>query len=248
MSQQPQQKKTKTDHESANSNAINLADDILENIFSFLPIKEAVRNGILSRRFRKSWIWNRCLDFDKEFASGLTREEFINIVDQILKLHAAPKVNTFRLFINPIKEFSMVREWINFATMKEVEELDLDFSAGNTNYMLLPHHLLKNGSVRVLKLSLCAFILYPSLNGLRSLTTVVLRQVDLSEKSIEIVLNNCLFIELLELTKCRRLCHLNISAQNLRRFRILKVVDCSNLLYVDIDAPTHSIILGIYEY
>ncbi|XP_043700711.1 putative FBD-associated F-box protein At1g61330 [Telopea speciosissima] len=224
---------------------VTLSDDILEYIFSYLSIKLAIKIGTLSSRFRNSWIYSRNLDFDEEFAEGQSREEFIRIVDRVLKLHMGRKVCRFRLFFDPSEKVLQVDEWIRFAAMKGVEEVDLDFSAGSERILIykIPDFLLDCGSVMVLKLTLCEFM--PpliSFNGFGSLTTLSLSRVDVTDQILHSVFQTCLLLENLDLNKCLELDNLRISARNLRRFKKLKITDCKNLYCLKIDAPTlHSL-------
>ncbi|XP_042516202.1 putative FBD-associated F-box protein At1g61330 [Macadamia integrifolia] len=216
----------------------DLSEDVLEIIFSYLPIKSAVQMGVLSSRFSNSWVYCQNLDFGKNFARGRSTEDFTRIVDQVLNLHLGSKVCTFQLFFDPRQKIRQVEEWIRFAVKKGVEEVDIDFSPGK-NLNLIPDFLLDCGSLKVLRLNFCEF-LRPSFsfNGLLSLTTLSLTRVGITDNIIQSVFNSCLLLENLDLNKCLGIRNLGISAKNLRRFKVLKVTDCYNLSLLYIDAPT----------
>uniref|UniRef100_A0A5B7BFQ6 Uncharacterized protein n=1 Tax=Davidia involucrata TaxID=16924 RepID=A0A5B7BFQ6_DAVIN len=220
-----------------NAVSVNLADDVLENIFSFLPIKQAVKFALLSTRFKNSWLFSRNLYFDKDFARGRPRGEIMKTVNRVFNLHSGSKIQRFRLYFDPTNVESLVECWIKKVTIKVVEELDLDFTQGKEAFKL-SSELLDVESIRVLRLALCELDLPPKLKGLRFLKTLALRKVDVMPGLIKTVFSNCVLLEILELVKCSKIFDLKIVAQNLKKFKVLIVGNCFDILHINIDAPT----------
>ncbi|KAJ4703373.1 FBD-associated F-box protein [Melia azedarach] len=238
---QPAKKRIKRQHDQHHLITANLPDDILEIIFSFLPIKEALRTGLLSPRFRNCWIRSRKLHFDKDFARGRSQENFITIVDKIFNVHAAPTILSLRLYFNPTGVVSIVEEWIKKCVEKGVEELDLNFVEGPNPFVIYSSYLNTN-SLKILKLCHCKVFVPPKLCYLN---TLVLKKVHVRPVLMKTFLENCLLLESLDISKCHTMAHMKIYAENLNKFKELRVGDCGPYtVVIDIDAPT----LRLFHY
>ena len=232
-------------HSNVPSRTVNLVnlpffdvpDDVVGYIFSFLPIKEAVRASTVSSRFKKSWFFNRKLCFDKDFAKRHAQKDFMDIVNRVFDLNMGQNIQTFSLFFDPTGVEDTVENWIQLSIDKGVEELDLNFSLAKVPYKITTDFA-DIETIKILKLCRCELDLLPTFQGLNSLKTLILRRIEINSKSIETVFSNCFSLETLELVKCRRIGHLRILAQKLRRFKALKVGDCLGLCQIEIDAPT----------
>ncbi|RVX08510.1 putative FBD-associated F-box protein [Vitis vinifera] len=215
----------------------DLPYDVVEKIFSFLPIKKVVQLGTVSMRFRNSWFINRKLHFDEDFAKGRGREEIMWILNSVFRHHLGSKIDSFRLYFNHDAMESKAESWIRKSVKKGVEELDLDFRQGKEPFQIVSD-LIDVESIRILKLSFCELHLPLKPKGLCSLNTLVLRKMPASEGLIQTVFANCLLLENLELLHCSKVFHLKISTGKLKRFRELKVVECTDLSSIHISAPT----------
>ena len=215
----------------------DLPYDVVEKIFSFLPIKKVVQLGTVSMRFRNSWFINRKLHFDEDFAKGRGREEIMWILNSVFRHHLGSKIDSFRLYFNHDAMESKAESWIRKSVKKGVEELDLDFRQGKEPFQIVSD-LIDVESIRILKLSFCELHLPLKPKGLCSLNTLVLRKMPASEGLIQTVFANCLLLENLELLNCSKVFHLKISTGKLKRFRELKVVECTDLSSIHISAPT----------
>ncbi|XVF40595.1 hypothetical protein PTKIN_Ptkin01aG0126500 [Pterospermum kingtungense] len=217
--------------------SFGLPDDILINIFSFLPIKEAIQASTVSPKLKQSWFFSRILCFDKEFAKRHTQNGFMDIVNHVFDHHKGPNIDTFSLFFDPTGVEDAVENWIQISIDKGVEVLDLNFSPAKVPYKITTDFA-DIETIKILKLCRCELDLLPTFKGLNSLTIIVLKRIDVKAKSIETLFSNCLSLETLELIKCRKIGHLRILAQNLKRFKALKLGDCLGLCQIEIDAPS----------
>ncbi|KAK9267894.1 hypothetical protein L1049_010331 [Liquidambar formosana] len=240
----PPEKRVRRRHSGVNINNraptnLNVSLDVLEHIFSYFPIKNAVRMGLLCTRLKKSWLYNRNFYFGRDFARGRVRGEIINIVSRIFSVHRGETIRCLRLYIEPAGVETIVECWIKKAIDKHLEELDLDFSLGLSPFKLSAEFL-DIESLTVLKLCFCELDLdLPlNLNGLRFLGTLALRNVSLTEELIENLFGYCMNLEVLELILCDRINLLNIFAEDHRRFKVLKVGECEDIFRIDIYAPT----------
>ncbi|GLT45608.1 hypothetical protein SLA2020_194290 [Shorea laevis] len=215
-----------------------MPEDVIHNIFSFLPIKDAVQTGTVSPKFRRSWQFCRHLNFDTEFARGKARPDYMSIVDRVFALHSGSKIHTLRLCFIPIEVESVVENWIRQAIQKEVEELELNFLQDKTRYKL-PSEFLDVPSLKVLKLCCCEIDLSPDVQGLRLLQTVVLRKIQLKLKMIDTVFKTCNLLESFDVAECYGAAgRLKVFADNLKRFKVLKVGNCKDLSEIQIiNAP-----------
>lgn len=79
----------------------NIPDAILSVIISFLPMKEAVRTSVLSKRWRTLWTYNTHLDFNQKF---MMEHEFQNLVQssQSLPLDFSKFWDNYKLILSKI--------------------------------------------------------------------------------------------------------------------------------------------------
>ena len=215
--------------------------DVLEHIFSFLPIKNATQASILSKRFRDSWIHSRKLIFDKDFFRRLSgRTQFVSIVNRIFNSHVGTDIQLLRLFIDPSDIEQHVVRWVLKAIEKNVQQLDLNFDLSIEPFNL-PYKFLDVPTLRTLNLTYCRINKYPcfQIKGLNFLSTLVLRKVIMDETTINMLVYNCLNLETLDLADCYGVNELKVFVpKDHKRFKVLKVGYCFELLSTEINAPT----------
>ena len=214
-----------------------LPDTIRLQILSLLPRKFAIRTGVLSWRWRDLWRhrWPcaTALIFGEEFSRGLTAEEFVSSVDEILKLRGNKKVEIFHLFFNQGNLCqSNIVSWIEYAISNGVEELYLDFCQG----FKMPNCLLHGDSLTVLSLKYCEFKQPLDFTRLKYLETVSLKHVNVNDKMVADVIADCPFLERLDLRHCPELRSIKVSGRDLR-LKSLIVVNCWKASEIEIFAP-----------
>ncbi|CAI8601767.1 unnamed protein product [Vicia faba] len=98
-------------------------DQLIDKILSYLPIKDAGRTSVLSRKWGKKWSIQPNLVFDKRSVSTLAlehlsiiRHKFLRMIDRVLLLHSGP-INKFKLSnsgsnIMGVNSLADIRRWI----------------------------------------------------------------------------------------------------------------------------------------
>ncbi|XP_043700618.1 F-box/FBD/LRR-repeat protein At1g13570-like [Telopea speciosissima] len=221
----------------------DLPDGILHYILSLLPIRSAVRTGVLSRRWRNlwkhTWINATKLNFDEEFTNAPTPIQFVDTVNHFIHLHNGKKIESFRISFHLHDQHqASVEKWIEFTTLKGMKELDLDFSQGTIqrSFIQLPDFLFNCNSLTHLNLSLCEF--NPPLNffGFSSLETLQLKQVAITDEKLESVISSCPNLKILTLIECFKLHSIRVVGTDLQ-LKSLKVLHCWNTYELEILAP-----------
>ncbi|MQL84470.1 hypothetical protein Taro_016957 [Colocasia esculenta] len=140
----------------------DLPDHILGRILSLMPAKAATQTTILSRRWRDLWEYIWCspttLDFTAEFAAQQTSHEYVRNVNRYLKLHRGKKIHRFLVSLAPDRRFFWdVKQWLEFAAARDVEEISADFTKAQVCLMsvypfTMPTQLFDCLRLRVLRL------------------------------------------------------------------------------------------------
>ncbi|OMO58650.1 hypothetical protein COLO4_34465 [Corchorus olitorius] len=225
-----------------------LPDEVLILILSFMPVKEATRTSVLSRRWEKLWTFSPCLELDgsrelfnirchfwctsynprreKEVLDS-GRLRYINWVNRALESYHACAVDKFRIRFDLNERYRCdIDEWVRFAFEKKVKRFELDLSlyfGGVCN---------KSGSY-----PLCLQTL-PSLSSI-SLTSLVLKQVNVSDEVLDNLISNSPFLECLCVGGSESLIHVRVAS----RFLCLKCVEivmCVNIKSLELHAANLS--------
>ncbi|XP_050290564.1 F-box protein At5g03100-like [Quercus robur] len=198
-----------------------LPDSILLRILSFLPTKDAVETGVLSKRWAYLWTSVPYLLFD--FNHFECTDDFASAVDHTLLLHRASKLTNFSVRFKYKKDLKpRVDLWVRFATAAKVDQLSLDFSPPcyiDLDGYQLPQHLYANEFISELNLSYCK--IFP--NGLlhwSSLKHLCIGQSPLHEDVIRKVLMGSPRLESLELHDCWEFNRLDIVSESLKKLVI----------------------------
>ncbi|VVA93882.1 unnamed protein product [Arabis nemorensis] len=222
-----------------------LPEDMVEHILStFLPIQSFLRSRMVSKRFRKTHIRCRDLDFSGIYSVRRNQLEAVHIVESVFNQHKGSEINRFVMTLNHIGVEDKILSWINTCLGKNIQELELDFSKSK-KVIEIPVNFSAIETLTVLKLWCCKFqIPDNSLKGLKLLKTLSLMRAEVTKDMIDAIFNNCIYLETLELIKCRMSEVLSINARNHKKFKSLVVYSMPKVLEIVLDAPT----LECYNY
>ncbi|KAL7260863.1 hypothetical protein ACSBR1_006516 [Camellia fascicularis] len=98
----------------------NLPESVKETILACLPIQDAVRTSVLSRKWRYTWTKLPQLVFDDTFCSDLfskTKDKLMTIIYQVLLFHHGP-IPKFTLSLSGLKSCSEFDQLIIFVSKK----------------------------------------------------------------------------------------------------------------------------------
>ncbi|MCD7455998.1 hypothetical protein HAX54_030425 [Datura stramonium] len=119
---------TNGDDESNNNLTIYLPEDVIHNIFTFLPIKHAISSSLVAKSFLNSWLYvrNLCFDINFETNCSVNGRDEIPIIDNILSNYLGEKIHRFSLYI-PVstRYLPFLKKWIQHVASKSVEEFEL---------------------------------------------------------------------------------------------------------------------------
>ncbi|RVW44636.1 F-box/FBD/LRR-repeat protein [Vitis vinifera] len=177
----------------------NLPSNIIDNILVRLPIHDAVRTSILSRKWRYKWLTLPQLVFEDSFSEQMTKElgvlseeKLLAAVYQALLLHKGPIVK-FSLAVPEFKSCSSVDHWIHFLSYHEIQEFSLSFSTGSAH--VLPYHIFYFLQLRHLKLRLCQFKPPPAFGGFSRLISLEFISMDFEAGQFGTFISNSPLLE-----------------------------------------------------
>ncbi|KAA8519879.1 hypothetical protein F0562_014211 [Nyssa sinensis] len=232
----------------------SLPDTVLVHILSFLPTKDAIKTTVLSKKWQFLWTLVPTLHFyDPKLLRNGDIHSFVNFIDQTLILHNAPKITKFRLELDYYAVFkSRVNLWVRFAVRREVEELDLDLLGAKVieefygKPYKLPINFCMCSTVTKLSLRYCRFTYRNRTICWKSIKSLSLGYMQLTDALIRDILLGTPVLEVLELRECSGLNRLDINSERLNRLGIYGYGDfCKSDSDLVISAPKLRS-LGIY--
>ncbi|KAF5176536.1 Fbd-associated f-box protein, partial [Thalictrum thalictroides] len=220
--------------------SFNIDEDVVEKIFTYLPVKFVGRIGARLKRFHYSWKFSQYLDFDKDFAECMTQKDYVNTVVCIMMSHQGSKVCRFRLYSDANLDYDLLHNWLDILNKKEAEEIDLDFSPGKKETFVFYGNLIDSETpFKILKLTHCKLKLpFNEMTCWSNLTCITLRRVLLDNNLSIIVSANCYVLEKLILIQCRGIGMLIINAPDHKRLKMLTVARCFEIHEMVIVVPT----------
>ncbi|XP_077231754.1 F-box/FBD/LRR-repeat protein At1g13570-like [Tasmannia lanceolata] len=195
-----------------------LPDNVINAIFEFLPMKDAIHTCILSKKLSQLLMSIPNLEFRDLLLRATTdekRNEFVAIVNKLLE-NRDGAIRSFRLRFSPGRYISYVVCWVIILMQCGVRELDLDFlSDGHGDYEYeLPSCLFSYETLTVLKLRSCIFRPPSSFSGFSSLVTLFLGNMSLSQDLICCLLSKCGLLQSFTLQRCYGFEKIDISDLN----------------------------------
>ncbi|KAM5579026.1 putative FBD-associated F-box protein, partial [Rosa sericea] len=165
---------------------IYVHSDLVEEIFTHLPIRQCVQIGMVAKEFRGTWRKCRNLDFGREFAATQPhRLAYSAAVDHAIESHHKEgKIKTLRLCFDPSGVEFLLEKWVRKSVKKGVEELDLDIFQATVPFCV-PTNAEDRG-----KAERAQALLFGD------------PYVDLTDLIIEAVFENCAHLETFDMADC----------------------------------------------
>ncbi|RWR81201.1 F-box/RNI-like superfamily protein isoform 1 [Cinnamomum micranthum f. kanehirae] len=206
----------------------NLFKDVMDLILVRLPVKDAVRTSILSKKWRYKWVSIPDLVFDKNcLTEGASERECAHVVDQVLLNHVGP-ICKFSC-TNYVPSCSHIDRWIAFLSRNGIKKIIIAMNVLGDLYDV-PSSIFNCQELYHLELHLCTLKVPPTFKGFENLLVLDLdvyisdgharwkQNVSMSEDHIAFLIAKCPRLERLKLiTSAFHHC-LNIHAPSLRCF------------------------------
>ncbi|TVT98466.1 hypothetical protein EJB05_56231, partial [Eragrostis curvula] len=226
-------------------------EDILHHIHSLVPLRDAARIACVSRTFLSSWRCFPNLAFSYEslglnLIGGDRYKKAKGFVDRaycILQNHSGIGVKTFKIHVAPcwsIITASQLDSWLQAAVKSGIEVLELDrlgvYESGGPQFNF-PYSLLSCAASSLQSLSLLSCAFHPTLaiGCMRSLKSVRLSDVKITEDELGCFFSCTISLEKLDVCRCQEITLLMIPSL-LLQLRILDVFDCGRLQMIEIYA------------
>ncbi|CAK7335181.1 unnamed protein product [Dovyalis caffra] len=212
----------------------NLPWDVLDTILVRLPLKDAARTSILSRKWRYKWtglsqfiLNDKCIHNYVSDKAARWRE-IRKIIDLVQSNHNGP-IEKFKLAAYCCPNYSDLEQWISFLMEKGVKELIIrEFSL--VKHFKLPASVFCCPKLSHLDLYGCILKLPSLFKGFDCLKILQLSHVSILSDTLEHLIRNCPVLEKLTLLNLDHLAYVRIHN--------------SNLTYVKIDSAFEDICLG----
>ncbi|KAK9996935.1 hypothetical protein SO802_021621 [Lithocarpus litseifolius] len=227
----------------------DLPDEILIDIVSLLPMKEALNISILSKRWRHIWRSTVILKFDgsnKLLSSignkkSLQRLAFVTWVDRVLESHYGSVVTEFSVCYALNKRAAChINQWISFAVGKKVQRLELKLEDSDSSFSGLytfpssKFRAEEASSIKHLALNACR-VYSPGFDSFRSLITLSLKHVVLTDIVFYNIFLNCPHLEHVSVVEAKKLVNARVVGPNLP-LKHLKLSTCCQLESIEICA------------
>nr|XP_009803870.1 PREDICTED: F-box/FBD/LRR-repeat protein At1g13570-like [Nicotiana sylvestris]XP_009803871.1 PREDICTED: F-box/FBD/LRR-repeat protein At1g13570-like [Nicotiana sylvestris]XP_009803872.1 PREDICTED: F-box/FBD/LRR-repeat protein At1g13570-like [Nicotiana sylvestris]XP_009803873.1 PREDICTED: F-box/FBD/LRR-repeat protein At1g13570-like [Nicotiana sylvestris] len=212
----------------------DLPENVVNAILMRLPLRDAMRTSILSKKWRYNWCRLPQLTLDDKlwkttdnFPSPSIK--FASIMYSILTLHCGP-VTKFTLSMSELKKYPQIGSLIYFLSRNGIEHLVLQFSEWNR--YKLPPSFFTCSQLRHLTLQNCLICPPPAFKGFDMLISLELCYVSISSTSLESLISCSPFLENLVLKISDTVNHIQIKAPNLRSFDFsgcIKLISLNNV-------------------
>jgi len=214
----------------------HLPVEIVEEIVSFLPIKEAKQQCLLASEFRRPTHISRKFLFGKDYTKRWRRESIVTLVDHMFVTHRGGYIDSFQIDIDPNGIENILHKWLEILREKRIQELELFFHT--PGYTLTADFINQLFNLSTLKLVHCKLELPLNLLSMANLRTLVLWFTPLTDQKIHTLISRCRYLETVDLLYCTELSCVEIYAREHRFLKKLRVARCKNLEVFVVDSPT----------
>ncbi|XP_019420595.1 PREDICTED: F-box/LRR-repeat protein At3g26922-like, partial [Lupinus angustifolius] len=181
-------------------NISDLDDCIVQEILSILPIKEAVRTSVLSKKWEHLWKSISTLDLEEEAHEN--REQFKHVIENILMFFNTAGIRKFSLSFEVGEDVAQVNKWLSRVINPNIKEVTLDLGKPDQQ-IFFPEHIFISRTLTKLNLSIQHVIEFPSSINFISLKSLSMTRVIFPDtSSTQILFSRCPSLEELTLTNC----------------------------------------------
>ncbi|KAL1806796.1 hypothetical protein DCAR_0832643 [Daucus carota subsp. sativus] len=235
--------------------------DLLSQLVSLLPLKEALKTSTLSKTWKTIWTTHTDIVCDISSVLGVLRDESGNISLNVREEHRnqfiervchlmqqrlmGPNMRSIVIsFPLSRKDGPHVARWVGDAVMKGVQTIILNLNGGS-GIVSFPFSILRApgqaSKVRQLGLNSCSLKSLSVRNRtLDSLVNIHLQSVNLTDKQMDVILSKCFFLESLILRKCDKLARFKLSRNP--RLKLLDIRSCLRLKSIELYAESLQIL------
>ncbi|XP_052188113.1 F-box/FBD/LRR-repeat protein At1g13570-like isoform X2 [Diospyros lotus] len=199
----------------SNSDIIShLPSNVIEEILMRMPIQDAVRTSVLSKKWRYAWVTLPQLVFDDAFyiKSRTQKNKLMMAIYQVLLLHRGP-ILKFKLSLSILDSCFEIDQLILFVSNNGIQEFVLDIQKGEP--YKLPSSFFSCLQLKHLELRSCLFNPPLSFKGFSRLSSLELWDVVITSKVFSSLISSCPLLEELKLVNSTSISYLEISAPNL---------------------------------
>ncbi|KAK1375086.1 F-box/FBD/LRR-repeat protein [Heracleum sosnowskyi] len=206
---------------SRKDNISDLPGNIIEKILTKIPIRDAVKTSILSKKWRYQWTTMTQLIFDEVVVGRGTYDErktaekkLANFITQFLLLHDGP-IHKFKVTSSYLTMSTDVDQWLRVISRKDIEELII----GDITDIRTPSHIFS--CQQLTRLKLCMFVVKPPLNfqGFPFLKHLNLLHCTVALEVIENLISSCPLLEKFEFLNLDELA-LSVRAPNMKHLML----------------------------
>jgi hypothetical protein len=179
----------------------NLPEVVLRHVLSFVPIKDAVKTSVLSKRWEFLWTSNPNLDFGEHLAGKRTL--LMNFVERVLYLRDSSDIKEFVLDFDVQFDASRVKSWITAAVRRNVQILNIRIRDLRGQFSL-PRCVFTCETLTSLELAMPCILKIPPIICFSDLKVLSIENVTfLDDYTTQQLLSGLPVLEVLYLEKCR---------------------------------------------
>ncbi|XP_049405438.1 F-box/FBD/LRR-repeat protein At1g13570-like [Solanum stenotomum] len=199
----------------------NLPENVLDDILIRVPLRDAVRTSILSKKWRYNWCRLPELTLDQTLWDSTNQSipfvtRFTDIIYHLLVLHVGPITKFILSDIANLGNYSKIDNLVLFLSRNGIQHLVLQFPKDKP--YILSSLFFTCLQMRHLSLRYCSVQPPPTFKGFSELVSLELYEVTISSKILENLISHNLLLERLVLQISSILDHIKIDAPKLKSF------------------------------
>lgn len=178
----------------------DLPDSILHEILSRLPIKEAIRTSVLSKKWEEKWTGISIMELEE--GTMETRQKFIDFVERILLACNPLHLKNLSLSFDAYNESPRVNNWLNGFLSPKMEKLRLDLERVEQP-LVFPEDFFTSETLTKFQLSMQNLFNFPPSIDFQNLRILTLKHVVFPvTETTQSLFSGCPSLEELTLIDC----------------------------------------------